>query len=139
MLELVADAPAASREREPARERDTGAPAELPRGSQQGHGITKNSIWRRQLLSTQSAIRRFVLLSLDEYEGATLDAVGGRDAVRTACDVAGTASLYVQSPLERAVRDIQAVTQHIILREIWLEEAGRVILGMEPVVPMFAS
>jgi alkylation response protein AidB-like acyl-CoA dehydrogenase len=75
----------------------------------------------------------------DVWSAAHHAAFTARDAVRAACDVAGSPSLYVKSPLERAIRDVQAVTQHIILKDAWLEDVGRVPLGLDPVVPMFAS
>jgi alkylation response protein AidB-like acyl-CoA dehydrogenase len=62
-----------------------------------------------------------------------------RDLVRRAYDAAGASALYVSCPLERAHRDIHAVTQHIILHESWLEDAGRVWLELEAKNPMFAS
>jgi alkylation response protein AidB-like acyl-CoA dehydrogenase len=51
---------------------------------------------------------------------------------------AGASSLYTSSPIERAHRDIHAVTQHIALQPHWLEQSGRVQLGMEPTHPLFA-
>ena len=52
-------------------------------------------------------------------------------------DLAGTAALYESSPIERAVRDIQAVNQHIIVSTMVAEQVGRVRLGLEPTVPFF--
>jgi indole-3-acetate monooxygenase len=65
--------------------------------------------------------------------------VTAKDTVRRAYDAAGASALYVTCPIERAHRDIHAVTQHIILSEAWLEEAGRVWLELPPNNPMFAS
>jgi indole-3-acetate monooxygenase len=65
--------------------------------------------------------------------------VAAKDLVRRAYDSAGASALYVSCPIERAHRDIHAVTQHIILSEAWLEEAGRVWLELSPNNPMFAS
>jgi indole-3-acetate monooxygenase len=62
-----------------------------------------------------------------------------KDVVRRAYDAAGATALYVDCLLERAHRDIHAVTQHIILNESWLQEAGRVWLDLEPTNAMFAS
>jgi len=50
---------------------------------------------------------------------------------------AGTSSLYTDSPIERHHRDIHAVMQHIALQPFWLEQAGRVSLGLEPTHPLF--
>jgi hypothetical protein len=50
---------------------------------------------------------------------------------------AGTSALYVDCPIERAHRDIHTVTQHVILAQMWLQEAGRVRLGLKPSNPFF--
>ncbi len=60
-----------------------------------------------------------------------------RAAVSEIYAAAGTSSLYTDSPIERAHRDIYAVTQHIALQPFWLEQAGRVKLGLEPSHPLF--
>ncbi len=52
-------------------------------------------------------------------------------------EAAGTAALYVDCPIERAHRDIHAVMQHAALGHQRLEEAGRVMLGLEPINPRF--
>ena len=54
-------------------------------------------------------------------------------------EAAGTSALYVDCPIERLHRDIHAVTQHIILAPMWLEEAGRISLGFESANPIFSS
>jgi hypothetical protein len=41
------------------------------------------------------------------------------------------------SPIERAHRDIHAVMQHVALQPFWLEQAGRVRLGLEATFPLF--
>lgn len=51
---------------------------------------------------------------------------------------AGTSALYIDSPIERAHRDLHAAMQHITLQPFWLEQAGRVLLGMETTHPLFA-
>jgi alkylation response protein AidB-like acyl-CoA dehydrogenase len=65
----------------------------------------------------------------------------GRDCraqVTTMYEVAGTPSLYVDSPLERCHRDIHAAMQHLVSQRVWMEEAGRVKFGMDPTNPLFA-
>ncbi len=76
---------------------------------------------------------------LAEVWSATITtALECRAAVSAMYAAAGTSSLYVDHPIERAHRDIHAVMQHIILQPLWLEEAGRVKLGLEPTNPLFA-
>jgi alkylation response protein AidB-like acyl-CoA dehydrogenase len=57
--------------------------------------------------------------------------------VRSSYELAGASALYESCPLERAHRDIHAATQHVILSELWLEDAGRIALGAAPRSPLF--
>jgi indole-3-acetate monooxygenase len=50
---------------------------------------------------------------------------------------AGTPALYVDCPLERSIRDLLTMERHIAAQPIWLEDAGRVHLGHEPINPLF--
>lgn len=50
----------------------------------------------------------------------------------------GSSSLYVSSPLERAHRDLHAMLQHIIAQRFWIEDAGRVMLGLAPESPLYS-
>ena len=72
--------------------------------------------------------------------GSALHATRKTKAVVTAVyEAAGVSALYVDCPIERIHRDIHAVAQHIILSPMWLEEAGRVTLGLESRNPIFWS
>jgi alkylation response protein AidB-like acyl-CoA dehydrogenase len=51
---------------------------------------------------------------------------------------AGTTAIYSDCPLERAHRDVHAMLRHIVAQPFWIEDAGRVQLGMPPVGPLFA-
>ena len=82
------------------------------------------------------------------------DAIGGSDlvtafgaasyaievahkTVETMYATAGTSALYVESPLERAHRDMHAMLRHVIAQPVWQEQAGRVMFGMDPTDPLF--
>ncbi len=49
---------------------------------------------------------------------------------------AGANSLYTSCPLERAFRDVHAITQHIGVNPRVLETTGRVLLGLESDTPL---
>lgn len=48
----------------------------------------------------------------------------------------GATSLYATCPLERAFRDVHAITQHIRVHPRILETTGRVFFGLEPDIPL---
>jgi alkylation response protein AidB-like acyl-CoA dehydrogenase len=62
----------------------------------------------------------------------------GRNALDAMVAEAGTSSLYTACPLERAQRDIHAMSHHLVAQPSWLEDAGRVRLGMPPTHPLYA-
>jgi len=58
-------------------------------------------------------------------------------AVDTAHRFGGGTAVYADSPLQRRLRDIHALTQHFIVRPDTLTTAGAVLAGQEPDVPVF--
>ena len=62
----------------------------------------------------------------------------GRSTVEAMYAAGGASSLYTSCPLERAHRDIHAMSRHIVAQAFWLENAGRVKLGMSPTHPLYA-
>lgn len=59
------------------------------------------------------------------------------EAVEIVYELAGTSAIVKGSPLERAFRDAHVVTQHLSLTARLQEDAGRVLLGLEPREPFF--
>jgi alkylation response protein AidB-like acyl-CoA dehydrogenase len=51
---------------------------------------------------------------------------------------AGTTALYTACPLERAHRDLHAMLRHVIAQPVWIEDAGKVMLGAAPSRPLYA-
>jgi alkylation response protein AidB-like acyl-CoA dehydrogenase len=69
---------------------------------------------------------------------ASLHADGvARDTVDAMYATGGTSSLYIDSPLERAHRDIHAMLRHVIAQPVWLEQVGRVRFGLAPTEVLF--
>ena len=62
----------------------------------------------------------------------TRSAAAAVDLVYTA---AGAAANYRRSPLQRALRDIHALTQHLVTAPQQYESAGRMLLGLPPLPP----
>jgi alkylation response protein AidB-like acyl-CoA dehydrogenase len=50
---------------------------------------------------------------------------------------AGTPALYSDCPLERSIRDLHTMEQHIAAQPLWLEDAGRVLVGHASTNPLF--
>src|SRR5262245_15793353 len=70
--------------------------------------------------------------------GASLHAAASARACVTAMHAAaGTPALYIDCPLERSIRDLRTMDQHIAAQPLWLEDTGRVLLGYEPTNPLF--
>jgi alkylation response protein AidB-like acyl-CoA dehydrogenase len=61
----------------------------------------------------------------------------GASVTRTANTLAGGNSIYASSALQRHARDAEAVTHHFTVAPHTWEEAGRVLLGREPIIAAF--
>jgi alkylation response protein AidB-like acyl-CoA dehydrogenase len=61
----------------------------------------------------------------------------GRSAVQSMHALAGASALYTSSPLERAHRDLHAMAAHIIAQPNYVEDTGRVQLGLKPLNPLY--
>jgi indole-3-acetate monooxygenase len=61
----------------------------------------------------------------------------GRAAVSAMYALAGASALYTSSPLERAHRDMHAMAAHVIAQPMWLEDTGRVALGLKSMNPLY--
>ena len=59
------------------------------------------------------------------------------DVVRSAYRAAGGGAIHLASPFQRRLRDIDAITQHMLVRPDTLTTAGRILAGREPDVPVF--
>jgi alkylation response protein AidB-like acyl-CoA dehydrogenase len=59
------------------------------------------------------------------------------EAVELAYHAAGSVSLFEASPLQRALRDVHAVRQHMMVADRYRQDVGRVLLGLEPKESLF--
>ena len=59
------------------------------------------------------------------------------DVVRSAYRAAGGGAIHLASPFQRRLRDIDVITQHMLVRPDTLTTAGRILAGREPDVPVF--
>ena len=79
-------------------------------------------------------------VSLDERAELLLAAAHATRSAATAVDIvytaAGGTANYRRSPLQRALRDIHAVTQHVGTAPQQYESAGRMLLGLAPLDPL---
>jgi len=71
------------------------------------------------------------------YSAGLHAAAVARSSVLAMHDAAGTTALYVDCPLERSIRDLQTMATHYTAQPLWLEDAGRVLIGHEPINPFF--
>jgi indole-3-acetate monooxygenase len=58
-------------------------------------------------------------------------------AVDRCYEAGGSASLYVPSPLDRCLRDIHTINQHVLVSAKTYEVAGRQFFGLDPLDPTF--
>jgi alkylation response protein AidB-like acyl-CoA dehydrogenase len=67
------------------------------------------------------------------FQAACSDAVAGCiEAVTTIADAAGTTANFLSSPLERQLRNVRVVGQHVTVAPHLIDDAGRMLLGLEP-------
>jgi alkylation response protein AidB-like acyl-CoA dehydrogenase len=77
-----------------------------------------------------------IALRADARMAASHAVFSAAEAIDLMYSAAGATALYTTSPLERAFRDVHAITQHIGVHERVMETAGRVLFGLEPDTPL---
>lgn len=58
-------------------------------------------------------------------------------AVQLCYRIAGGSALFEDEPFERALRDVNAASGHLTLQQAAMEDAGRVMLGLPPILGVF--
>jgi indole-3-acetate monooxygenase len=88
-------------------------------------------LWDDVLAGREATVQRRAEVRLASWHAVTSAA----EAVDLVYLTGGATSLYATSPIERAFRDVHAVTQHIGVHPRNLEAVGRVLFGLEPDTP----
>lgn len=92
-----------------------------------------DELWRTVSAGNQPTPRQVALNRMAALNAAE----AGADVTRTVNTLAGGSSVYVSSPLQRHMRDAEAITHHFtVAPHVW-EDAGRVLLGRTPLAPVF--
>jgi alkylation response protein AidB-like acyl-CoA dehydrogenase len=93
---------------------------------------TMAAVWDRVSTHLPTAEDRAALYSASLHAAAV-----GSAGVVAMHAAAGTTALYRDCPLERSLRDLYTMERHIAAQPLWLEDAGRVLLGYAPTNPLF--
>lgn len=96
--------------------------------------LRTNELWERILAEEPATLDSISALWAAGHHAAE----AGRNAVDAMYEAGGTTSIYTDCPLERAHRDVHAMLRHIVVQPFWLEDAGRVQLGIAPTHPLYA-
>ena len=92
---------------------------------------TVERVWHDVLAGREATVEARVLSRLASWHAVT----SASQAVDLVYLTGGATSLYESCPIERAFRDVHAITQHIGVHPRLLETTGRVLFGLEPDVP----
>jgi alkylation response protein AidB-like acyl-CoA dehydrogenase len=94
---------------------------------------TVDDIWQTVLAGDEPTMRQRSLCRIASVQATETAA----RVARTASTLAGGTSVYNSSSLQRHARDTDVITHHFSQSpQVW-EDAGRTLLGMEPVAPLF--
>src|SRR5499425_3310619 len=88
-------------------------------------------LWDDVLAGREATVQKRAQVRLASWHAVT-SAVQAVDLVYL---TGGATALYATCPIERAFRDVHAVTQHIGVHPRALEGVGRVLFGLEPDTP----
>ena len=94
---------------------------------------TVEAMWETVLTGRPPSPRQVALLRIAAVRGAEISA----EITRTANVLAGGSAIYSSSAMQRHARDAEALTHHFSVAPHSWEEAGRVLLGRDPIAPIF--
>jgi alkylation response protein AidB-like acyl-CoA dehydrogenase len=90
-------------------------------------------MWRMTLAGQPATPRQVALVRMASTHAAETGAAVARGMSR----LAGGTAIYSTATLQRHARDADAVAHHFTVAPHTWEEAGRVLLGREPIAPVF--
>jgi alkylation response protein AidB-like acyl-CoA dehydrogenase len=93
---------------------------------------TVERLWQDVLAGREVSVEGRTRVRLASWHAVT----NAAQAVDLVYLTGGATSLYATCPIERAFRDVHAITQHIGVHPRTLETTGRVLFGLEPDIPM---
>jgi alkylation response protein AidB-like acyl-CoA dehydrogenase len=94
---------------------------------------TVEDLWETVTGGREPAPRQVALNRIAAAHAAEI----GASVCRTASVLAGGSSILLESPLQRHMRDAEAIAHHFtVAPHVW-EDAGRVFMGRAPNAPMF--
>jgi indole-3-acetate monooxygenase len=93
---------------------------------------TVGQVWQEVLAGREASVEARARGRLATWHAVT----SACQAVDLVYLTGGATSLYAACPIERAFRDVHAITQHIGVHPRILETTGRVFFGLEPDVPL---
>jgi alkylation response protein AidB-like acyl-CoA dehydrogenase len=90
-------------------------------------------LWQRVAAGREPTRRQLAICRISAIQATETAA----RVTRTVSTIAGGTSVYSSSPLQRHARDADAITHHVTQSPQMWEECGRVLLGLDPLFPIF--
>jgi alkylation response protein AidB-like acyl-CoA dehydrogenase len=94
---------------------------------------TVDEIWQMVVAGDEPTMRQRSLCRIASNHATEVAA----RVARTASTLAGSSSVYNTSSLQRHARDTDVITHHFTQSPHVWEDAGRTLLGLEPMAPLF--
>ena len=92
-----------------------------------------DDIWQTVVAGSQPTMRQRSLCRIASNQATEVAA----RVARTASTLGGSTSVYSSSSLQRHARDADVITHHFTQSPHVWEDAGRTLLGLEPLAPLF--
>jgi alkylation response protein AidB-like acyl-CoA dehydrogenase len=89
---------------------------------------TAQRVWQAVIQSGDLTIAQ----RMDIRMATTFGIHEARAVADVAWDIAGASAIFKSSPLERRMRDVRTITQHVQGRNTHLQETGAWLMGLEP-------